>query len=223
MDASFWFFRRYFATAFLLDSPAFAVTVFARVVLRGLLGSFFPAEPFTGLSPRGEGARAFPLNWKALPTSKTCCVCAHARISARYSAFRSIRLSGPRLGSLQEFQGCCCVVKGSTPSPSLLCPGARDFLRLLVPVPLFCGFSCLGVVAALFRLPCLSCMDDAEARMLLKQLGLLLDSSLFRIFGLCCAGAQAETWRNVVEKLAPWYYCSRASGLVRLGLAGLSR
>ena len=37
MDASFWFFRRYFATVFLLDSPTFAVTVFARVVLRGLL------------------------------------------------------------------------------------------------------------------------------------------------------------------------------------------
>ena len=72
MDVSFWFFRRYFATVFLLDSPTFAVAVFARVVLRGLLGSFFPAELFTGFSPRGEGARAFPLNWKALPTSKTC-------------------------------------------------------------------------------------------------------------------------------------------------------
>ena len=44
MDASFWFFRSYFATVFLLDSPTFAVTVFARVVLRGLLGNFFPAE-----------------------------------------------------------------------------------------------------------------------------------------------------------------------------------
>ena len=26
-------------------------------------------------------------------------------------------------------------------------------------------------------------------------------------------------WRNVVAKLAPWYCCSRASGLVWLGLA----
>ena len=153
MDASFCFFRSYFAAVFLLDSPTFAVTVFARMVLRGLPGSFFPAELFTGLSLRGEGARAFLLNWKALPTSKTCvCVCAHAGISARYSALRSVRLSGPRFGSLQEFQGCCCVVKGSTPSPSLLCPGARDFFDFLCP----CLCSAASAVLVLL-LRCFAC------------------------------------------------------------------
>ena len=44
---------------------------------------------------------------------------------------------------------------------------------------------------------------------------------------LACAvlvrSALAEAWRNVVAKLAPWYCCSRASGLVWLGLAVLSR
>ena len=145
------------------------------------------------MSPRGKGARAFPLNWKALPTSKTC-VCVRMLESApgtRPSAqFDCLDLGLAVCRSFRVAAVLLRVLVASRP-PSLLCPGPR-LLRLLVPVPLFCGFSCLGVVAELFRLPSLSCIDDAETRMLLKQLGLLLDSSLFRIFGLCCAGAQCS-------------------------------
>ena len=55
------------------------------------------------------------LSTEAVPTSK--CVCAHAEpTSAIRLSFRSIRLFGPWLGSLQEFQSCCCVVKGSSSS-----------------------------------------------------------------------------------------------------------
>ena len=58
--------------------------------------------------------------------------------------------------------------------------------------------SCQGVVAELFRLLSLLVVGHvhAEARMLLKQLGLLLDrasaigSSFFRVIGSCCAGVQ---------------------------------
>ena len=140
-DASFWFFRSYFATAFLLDSPTFAVTVFAIVVLRGLLGSFFPAELFTGLSLRGEGARAFPLNWKALPTSKTCvCVCVRmlesapgTRPSAQFDCLdlglavcRSFRVAAVLLRVLRPPPACSAQVPATS---STSCAGA-SVLRL---------------------------------------------------------------------------------------------
>ena len=152
MDSSFWLFRRYFATVFLLDSPTFAVAVFARVVLRGLLGSFFPAELFTGLSPRGEGARVFPLNWKALPTSKTC-VCVRMLESApgtRPSAqFDCLDLG---LAVCIRVAAVLLRVLVASPSPSLLCPGARDFFDFL------CRCLCSAALSVLvLLLRCFAC------------------------------------------------------------------
>ena len=130
MDASFWFFRRYFATVFLLDSPTFAVAVLPKWFCVGC--SLFSAEPFTGLSPRGKGARVFPLNWKALPTSKTC-VCVRMLESApgtRPSAqFDCLDLG---LAVCRSFRVAAMLrVLVASPSPSLLCTGARDFFDFL--------------------------------------------------------------------------------------------
>ena len=126
------------------------------------------------------------------------CVCVHIAPGTWPSAqFDCLDLGLAVCRSFRVAAGLLTVLVVS-PSPSLLCPGARDFFDFLCPC--LCSAASLGVVAELFRLLSLSCIDDAEARMLLKQLWLLLDSSLFRIFWLVlcwCAVLglkHGETW-----------------------------
>ena len=61
------------------------------------------------------------------------------------------------------------------------------------------------------------------ARDFFDFLCLCLCSAASAVLVLLLSCFASEAWRNVVAKLAPCYCCSRASGLVWLGLAALSR
>ena len=128
-------FSKIFCHSILVRFTDLCSSSFAKVVLRGLQS--FLRRAFHRIEPQGQGGKGFSFELEGAPNVQDLCVCAHARISAGYSAFRSIRLSGPRLGSLQEFQS-CCYVKGSSclALPQLALHRCPRLLRLLVPVPL---------------------------------------------------------------------------------------